>query len=297
MTTMTLTDYALSADSEVGNLKNPSGIEGTISYVLKSATFIPRATIPAKFPQYKKEKIGSVSTVGDDGMITTKDTFREVLTGFETGLINYSYPNAGGTVTASYFPLGETGTEATETVTVDALTFDVTVGYAEQITRGSLRFTLGGATFVDMAGALYRDPSPETGAGTIAGSLDPTTGTVRLTSWVGGGANTLALQSLLTQIGVQPVDAVTFRIPASPVKPGTLQLRWNDLTGTARNKTIPETGILTDNDCTILCDYTRGVVHARFGRWYIVDNLTDEQKLESWYSDDAIVTIILHFAN
>ena len=267
-----------------GKLKSETCPEGTVDYPTGDLSVFPFGTTPYQIPTYEKETVGT-RTEGDQ----TITDWRKVLTGFEDGLIGYVYAN--GAVEASYFPSSATGTTATETFTLDALELDLTLGYGEQIVRGSPRFTLGGMTLVDVAGQLYRDPSPATGSGTLAGSLDPLSGKARLTSWVAGGTNAPVLQGLTTQVGTQAVDAVTFRTPASPIKPGTLQLRWSDLTGAVYVKSIDGTGKLTDNDCQIDVDSERGIVRASFGRWYLVADLTPEQMAESWYSAERIVTI------
>ena len=46
------------------------------------------------------------------------------------------------------------------TLTAQALRIDVTPGFSEAILEGSMRFTLGGSTYVDRQGLLYRDPDP-----------------------------------------------------------------------------------------------------------------------------------------
>jgi hypothetical protein len=183
---------------------------------------------------------------------------------------------------------GDTG--ALETLTLTALDLDLAKGFGETLTAGSLRFTLGGTHYIHRNGALYTDLSPATGVGALAGTLDTSSGRARLTQWPAGGANAVTLDALVTEFGGQPVDQVIFRTATSPIKPGTLQLRWTDLLGSTFTKTPGPTGIITDNDCEIRVDPIRGLVRCRFGRWRLVSGLTPAELAADWYSADAIVT-------
>lgn len=273
-------------DDGNGAMKNPYGIDGTIGYAGKSAVIGPSALVPVPSPIYVREAVGS-RQVGDQII----SEWRMVLTGYEEGLLGYRYPDTGSNVSAKYLPVGATADSASEVVTLAALDLDLTPGFAERISRGSLRFKFGDSVFVDTAGAIYRDPGPDTGAGILSGTLDGVTGIVRLTDWVGGGANTPTLEALTTQAGSQPVDSVTFRTPVSPLKTGTLQLRWNDLEGNAYDKNAGATGEYEDNDCLIDTDFARGIVSARFGRWRAVADLTDDELASAWYDAEAIVDL------
>lgn len=243
----------------------------------------PDLAIAIPKPHYTIQHIGSERHA--DG---TLNTYRAVLDAVEDEPALARMP-ADGTVTVRYRPLGgDTGT--TETYTLAALEFDLTRGYAERIVSGSTRFRLGGSTYVHQAGAIYRDPNPASGAGSVAGTLDPSTGRVRLTAWTAGGANAVDLDACTTEVGGQPVDEAVFRTPLSPIKPGTLQLRWSDCTGAVYSKTPSPTGNLEDGDCTTAVDFTRGQVRIRFGRWRPVSGLTAEDLAAVWYSAGAIVS-------
>lgn len=193
--------------------------------------------------------------------------------------------NSAQPVVARYRQAGA-ATPVQEVVALATVELDLTKGFNETVVPGSVRFGFGGSVFQNTAGAIYRDPSPATGAGALAGSLDPTTGKVILTNWT-AGPNTVDLRSLTTELGGQPVDEVTFRTPASPLKPGAFQLRWSLIDGTLKSKDVPATGLVEDADCIIVIDWDRGQVGARFGRWLVDADLTPEQKLEPWY--DALL--------
>lgn len=260
---------------------------GTVDHATGQMTITPTVDVSYPNPLYEHQEVGR-RKAGDGSTVID---WRRVLSGFETATVQYQYPPAGADVSASFLPSGSATSAITETVTLDSLDLDITTGYAEQIVRGSARFTLGGNLFVDTAGAIYRDPDPETGVGMLAGTLDPSTGRVQITQWAGGGTNEVTLQALTTIIGAQPVGQVTFRTPLSNIKPGTLQLMWSGLDGTAYSKTPDSSGRIEDSDCLIEVDFTRGVVSARFGLWREVSTLTADELAADWYSAEQIVSI------
>lgn len=275
---------AIARDDGAGAL-NWNGLQiGTVNYAGQSALITsPDNVVKWPFPTYSRKLVGTQKN-GSGG---TYNYYRTILTGVTMEDVLATFP-AGGTVKVRYREAGG-DTTATETAVLTSLAFDLTKGYAETVTAGSARFRLGGSTFQHLAGAIYRDPSPETGAGTLAGSLDPTTGRILLTSWVAGGANTVTLDGLLTEVGGQPVDSCSFRTPVSPIRSGTFQLRWTDLTGVNFDKTPDGSGILEDSDCTITIDYPRGTVHVRFGRWRTVASLTPDDLAAPWYSAESVI--------
>ncbi len=215
--------------------------------------------------------------------------YRQVFSHLDYVDVGAVYPGTG-TVTVRYRGVGG-DTSATETVTLNQLEFDVTREYNETIVAGSVRFTLGNSTYTDTAGQLYRDSGIDTGAGTLCGTVDRDAGRIRINSWASGGANTVTLQSLVTEDSAQPIDNCVFRTPIAPIKAGTLQIRYTLLDGTVKTKTVDSTGFFTDADCMIYADVLLGVVRIRFGLWKVDADLSPSEKLESWYSTDARVTI------
>ncbi len=192
-------------------------------------------------------------------------------------------------VKVEYRPAGGLNS-ATETITLDTIHLDLTKEVNETIVPGSARFRFGGSTYQHTAGALYRNPSPATGAGTQAGSIDAATGRVLLTQWT-AGPNTVTLDALTTQIGGQPIGSAVFRTVASPIKPGALQIRWTLVSGDIISKVVGQSGIIEDADATILVDWARGVIAIRFGLWREDADLTPEEKEEPWYDPGSVVDI------
>ena len=193
--------------------------------------------------------------------------------------------NVPQSVTVRYRTASDAQT-AEQEITLSLLEFDLTKGYGETITRGSVRYRIGSDVYVDVAGQIYRNPSLTDGSGSLAGTLDPTTGRVTQSQWTAGSANAITLEALTTEIGSYPVGHVAFRTQASPIKPG-LQLLYTEQDGTTRNTTIDSSGYSEDAHALITVDADHGVVQARFGRWLVDADLTPTQKLEPWYDPDA----------
>lgn len=269
-------------DNGAGALTISGGANGTVNYAAGTLDFLPDVTVAIPKPIYSPKLIGTTTTSSGGGTLTV-NTYRTTFDGFEYIPAGAEYPpDETGYVKVRYRTVGG-DSAATETATLAQLEIDLTKGYAETAVPGSLRFRIGADLFADTAGQIYRNPAPDTGAGILAGSLDPSAGVARIDSWTPGASNAVALESLLTDLAAQPVDQVVFRAPISPLKPGTLQLRATTLPGVVLSKTVSGTGLLEDADCTIRADHPLGVVRVRFGRWRVDSELTLAEKAEVWY--------------
>jgi len=258
-------------DNGSGTLVNHGG---TVNYVAGTFSFDPSTTTDVLVQQTSAEQVGS-NDAGPVYRVTYGDFVLESHTSSDVALsAKCSYRLNG---TANW-------TSAQDVITATQLQLDLTKGFQETITAGSTRFQLGNSTYVETAGQIYRDPSPDTGAGTLAGTLDRSSGRVYLSQWTSGGANAVTLTSLTTEISGQPVDEVVFRTSAAPIRSGSLQLRYTTVSGTAVSKTVSGTGLLEDADCTIRVDHPDGVVRARFGLWRVDSELTTEEKAQDWYN-------------
>ena len=178
------------------------------------------------------------------------------------------------------------GNSATETVTWTPA-IDLTPDYAEDIVPGSVRLTLGDAVLVDRHGRLDMDIDPATGAGAEAGNLDYATGRAALSAWHAGQPNTGQVQAMLTRIGDQPVDAVTFRAASAPIRSGSLVVQYSQV-GDAGPTTVTATtdGTLSGPELEGSIDIETGIVRLKFGHWVTV---TPEVESEPWYDARAVV--------
>jgi hypothetical protein len=260
-------------DNAAGVLVVTGGTNGSVNYTGGILAWFPDYTGAYPVPTYKSHR--------NAGTFLGYSTWYvgNVMTACDAIFSN-------GDITVKYRPV-ESDSTVTETSTLLALEIDLSMAWGETIAPNSLRFRLAGAVYVQTAGVIYRDPSATTGVGTLAGTLDAATGVARITSWVSGGSPAVTLDALTTQIGAHPVSLAVFATVISPIRSGSLQLRWVTLEGVPKSKTVDEDGYLQDTDATIQVDPLFGVVVARFGHYRPVSALTPEELASDWYDPDA----------
>ena len=270
-------------DDGLGVLRDPQGTAfGTVNYSTGVVHFTPDTTVRIPVARYNVTQIGWTRTDG------------RVLPVYRNLFSHWEYIPAGASM-----PIDDTGwakvryraagaSNATnDNFTADALAIDLTPTFAENIVPGSICFTLGGKTYFDRLGSLYYDLDPVTGAATLAGQINYANGAASITAWVPAATNAVALRSLLTTLDGTPVDEVTFRVPASPVRPSSLQLLATRLSGGTINVSANHNGDIIGTDVLGSIDYETGVVRVRFGAWVAAAG----NEGQSWYDPDAVVTI------
>lgn len=270
-------------DDGLGVLRDPQGMSfGTVNYATGVVRFKPDTTARIPVARYNVAQIGWTRTDG------------RVLPVYRNLFSHWEYIPAGASM-----PIDDTGwakvryraagaSNATnDSFTAGALAIDLTPTFAENIVPGSICFTLGGKTYFDRLGSLYYDLDPVTGTATLAGQINYANGAASITAWVPAATNAVALRSLLTTLDGTPVDEVTFRVPASPVRPSSLQLLATRLSGGTINVSANNNGDIIGTDVLGSIDYETGVVRVRFGVWVVAAG----NEGQSWYDPDAVVTI------
>lgn len=281
-------------DNGSGGLRRSDGATqpGSVNYSTRTITLNPEFIISIPKPVFVNKAIGvtqTPTTVGGLPAITTKTTYRRVVQSWvnEPTLATMPYDERGYMIVK--WRTGAGATAASETFTASAIKFDLTHGYAENIVQGAVRFVLGGKTYIDRLGTLYHSVSAATGAGTVAGVISYQTGEISVTDWTPGATNSITLQSLVTEMNVEPVDEVTFRVPVAPVRTGSVQIRATPavLTGqdaTPFNVTADANGNINGTGMVGTVDYQAGVVKVRFGTKVTV---TPTVEAQDWYVEDA----------
>lgn len=273
------TGIARLKDDGNGNIADYTGVVwGTIDYATGVIRMKLQAMISTPFPIYLPQNVmvnGNYTTVS------------QMLMGWAYEPHFAIMPPTGGFVNVNFN--ASTAAEVTNIeLTSDMMQLNVVPTISEQIVRNSLSFTFGGKRYVDRSGQLHMDINPATGVGTIAGSVNYGTNTVVLWNWDANGPNTGHIESLLTQIGDDPVDFMVMRIPTAPIRVGSFQIRATQLDGTNisaaadNNNKINGYGIIGD------VDTVTGIVNVRFGNmvsaagneaewWFDVNNIVDGQ--------------------
>ncbi|WP_347252836.1 hypothetical protein [Dokdonella sp.] len=271
-------------DDRNGNLKDTQGfIYGTVNYATGVVRFLPDTIVRIPVGRYSVTQIGL--TRNADG--TLVPVYRNVFSHWEYVTAGASMPIDETAWAKVRYRATGTSNSVTETFTASGLALDLTPSFAEPIVPGSVGFTLGGKTYFDRLGSLYYDLNPVNGAATLAGAINYATGAVTLSAWVPGQGTVVQLRSLLTSLDGTPVDEVTFRIPASPVRPSSLQLLATRLTGGTINVSADNHGIIAGAGITGAIDYETGVVRARFGAWVVAAG----NEGQIWFDPDGVVVL------
>ena len=173
---------------------------------------------------------------------------------------------------------------ATEDVQADTMKFDLTYGFSEQILAGSVRFKLGGSTFVDRNGLIYRDINPVNGSGIQSGLIRLGTGEIELNSWTSGASNIFTLESLITTTDLPPVNKIAFRTPITPLRVQSLTVVVSTLEYGQLTLTADENGVIETSRAHGLVNWDNGFVQIYF---YTKTEITAanraELEAEDWY--------------
>ncbi|MDM1247926.1 hypothetical protein HX005_11050 [Acinetobacter sp. R933-2] len=170
-------------------------------------------------------------------------------------------------------------------ITAEKLQFDLTNGFDEQVIVGSVRFKLGNNTFIDRVGTLYRDVDPSNNSGTLSGTVQYGTGKVELSSWTPSVDNNLVLQSLTTTTDIPPINQVSFRTPAIPIRPSSLTVVVGTLEFGQLTLRADDNGVIETAEAHGGINYDTGFVDLYFYKKteITVDN-REEIEAKNWYS-------------
>jgi len=274
-------------DDGSGTLRDPQGASvGTVNYASGVVRFLPDTTVRIPVGRYTVAQIGT-TRVGSGSDVKFVPVYRNLFSRWEYVTAGASMPlDESALVKVRYRATG-TSNAVTETFTAGAINLDLTPSFAETIVPGSIHFTLGGKSYFDRLGSLYHDLNPITGAATLAGAINYTTGEAALSAWVPAASNAVTLRSLLTTLDGTPVDEATFRVPAAPVRPSSLQILATRLTGGTINVSADNSGRISGTDVLGSIDYETGVVRVRFGAWVAAAG----NEGQMWYDPNAVVTL------
>lgn len=254
------------------------GLPGSVNYVGGSISVTPIATRRIPLPVYEQQPVG---TRESNGVVT--ESWREVFKGVEYQDKTLIF-KSGGTVKVRYRTAG-TGTQTSQSVTWQP-TLDLTPGYAEPGVPGSLRMTIAGDVVIDRQGKLYASVDPATGAGTEVGTIEYQGGVCTFTGLIPGRQNTAEISHLLTTLGGEVTDEITFRTASAPLRPGTLILQFVRAGGGGTiTVTAQTTGAIVANGVEGHVDVETGICRVRFG-----ERVADDAAAQAadWYNADNV---------
>lgn len=263
-------------------------LNAQINYSTREITLQPvLGDTQAPVAKMKKQTLGSTSVRSGWYQATTTSTVRYIPDGYELVPSQLAVdPDKPFTIK---WRSAAAATAQQDVLQADELVYDITPKNGENIVSGSVRFDLGGKTYIDRDGSLYHSIDPTNNSGTLAGTIQYNSGDVRLSDWTPNAANQLVLRSMTTEVDFNPVDEITFRVPIAPVRNGSFQLRVIPLEGTNGAQvlvTADAQGRLNSPHMVGAIDYLTGIVKVRFGD--IVPKAGSEA--EPWYAFSAVFT-------
>ena len=279
------TNIELHDDGDGNVLNKANATVGSINYATGAIKFNPVATLPLAKIIYKpliQSELPSVHGIGGGGgshvyqrAIVDHYEYEDVEVGLndnETALVNVSYYDA------------QSDDTVTEQLSSGDIEIDLLPHHAENIAPASINITWAGHTYFDKLGSIYTDLDPKTGSALLAGTVDYQAGKILLSNWQWQNGNAPVINSLVTSIGNNPVDAVTFRVPSSPLRAGSLEIQAVAVDGTKISARANYAGELKADGIQGLVDTEFGVVDVKFGQ--LVNAAGNED--EDWYNPDAV---------
>lgn len=267
-------------EAPLGSIDYATGVASVqISKILKDTTWIPVVEyfwddLELKSRTVSLKQGGEVTVTAGSPVNATWQ-----LAGATSTAIEVTYPPPGEPL-----PTPDPGDPTPPPAMID-LSIDLTPGTDDPIVPGGVRFEYRGKTYVDRAGAMYHSVDPVTGSGTYAGTIDYATGRVRLTKWERGGANTMAVVSLLVRYNESGQQHIEFRTPGAPLRAGSFTLRANALNGDLLTATADLSGNISGAKVKGEIDWRTGSAQVRFGEMVTAAG----NEAEPWYSADAVV--------
>lgn len=246
-------------DTSTGRMVNRFGQQqGTINYVTRKISVSPQTTLnviertKVMTPYFGKYNT-NVAAI-EAGLLGMTINYQNSSRNYTLSLNNVA---SAVSVSVSYRDNAAAST-LSETIIGAVLKTDLTEGFAEQILSGSVRLTLGGSTYIDKIGSLYRDPSHTTGAGTVAGQIHYGNGNLEISSWTVGANNNPVLESLATQLEAVQANQVSFRAPMVPIRAQSLTLSATKVEGGVINITPDANGVIDTAECDGFFNFEQG---------------------------------------
>lgn len=260
-------------DDEAGNLAVPDydcsfgasqrplkgDVVGTINYATGEVTitdtfsYTQRVSEPVQIPD------------GGGGFLNIRTTVQWVDRSGNAAIDTATAANAHYVADVDVLP--EAKTETVDTGAVPPK-LRLTNDFAWPVVPGSVAFTMGGKTYVDRSGSLYCDINPATGAGTLAGAINYTTGEVQIDERAGNTPGAVTVLSCVLTYGEFYVNEMVFRTAGAPVRLSSFYVQGNRPDGTLVSATSDGDGEISGSavmEGHSNIDYQTGIVVLKFG--------------------------------
>ena len=274
--------YITVRDDGAGALKDAAGhTYGTLDYAAGTVTFNPDCTVSIPKPRFTKQPMGEIVTATQGNVQTVVPLYRMVYAGIEYIGAAATAPIDESFIVTTRFRGQQSEDARNKQLASGTVQIDLLPTIAERLMPGSIRFALGGETYFDRRGDIYYRLDNATGAATRVGTVNYDSGIATVEQFAGGA---LTLLSLAGSIHGNPVDELVYRIPASPVRVGSLALTATPVYGGQINVRADSAGKISAAGIEGTIDYETGVVRVRFGK--LVTAAGNESAY--WYNPDAV---------
>lgn len=147
-----------------------------------------------------------------------------------------------------------------------------------------LRFSLGGENYYEHDGQLWKRLAD--GQEMPVGRIDYASGTVTLDAWSACDSAVTVQAALLRRGNSRLVSSAAFRVPAAPLRPGSLQIRAVRASGLGTISAVADAdGRINGPQVQGEIDVQTGVCHLRFGREVDAASAVDQP----WYDASKVV--------
>ena len=272
-------------DDGNGNMRNAKDsldILGTINYSTGIITITkPEQILPARRPTFgagtwiKRTNSGAAN----NRLSITHFTYNDL------GTVTATVGSAGTIITAIYRD-SVGAVQHSNNYIANNITVDLSPFQDGEIVDGSVRFQMGGLTYVDRNNIILHSVDPSTGIGVPAGSINRSNGFCAISDWNPGGNPDIIIESLASSLPLTAISSGVLRVPTAPVRLNSFQIRAQPnkvgeplIVGDAdANGNIVGTGIEGE------INYETGVVSFRFGESVVAAG----NESEHWYVADAV---------
>jgi hypothetical protein len=277
-TTMTVVETSKLGPNAATTQKEELGTETVQYYDISDGTLIDGSFNEA----------GTINYTTGEVNITIADSSVDVtMGGSRTTTID---SDISGPITTRYQLDSVIPDDMTETAELPDARIDLLPTIRRFIVPGSVEFQWGGETYIDREGTLYNQWNRETGAATMAGSIDYSTGIVSLYGYAGGHSNTLQIRTLLARYEQSPtVAGVYFRTPGAPLRPSSIYVRAVRPDGNVISATASLTGTIDTDTMEGSVNYETGIMDLQFREYLTEAEVPAALMALPGWAEDALV--------
>lgn len=173
---------------------------------------------------------------------------------------------AAGAIAVRYQLAGGQDLPLTQGIVAPEFIIDLKPMIGGAIVPNSLSFIFNGRVYSDRLGVLMHSISTETGVGIVGGSIDYSTGIVKINVWDGGAVSFTLLSGLINP-GTPGQSAIAGRTAARPLKPSSFFITAVSLEGGSISVNAGSDGKITGTRVQGSIDIESGVYAIEFGEF------------------------------